>query len=157
MLWVPHITQKKSQNKRYCEITEEINGDVVLIGGPADEEKGKAILGLSGKRIYNLAGKCTLHESAMVISQCACLITPDTGMMHIGAALKVPLAVLWGNTVPDFGMYPYKMGDNYYSSEVKLSCRPCSKIGYEFCPKGHFNCMNLQNIKSIIDWVEKRL
>ena len=72
--------------------------------------------------------------------------------MHIAAAFKKPIISVWGNTVPEFGMAPY-----YGRSEIRnqkfeilnLSCRPCSKIGYKKCPKGHFKCMNEIDISVI--------
>jgi len=47
-------------------------------------------------------------------------------------------------------MYPYMPGQEHFMFEVKnLKCRPCSKIGYKKCPKGHFDCMNKQDLKGI--------
>jgi ADP-heptose:LPS heptosyltransferase len=67
--------------------------------------------------------------------------------MHIAAAFRQKIIVIWGNTVPEFGMYPYLPAEqHFYSIEQKLDCRPCSKIGYSSCPKGHFKCMQLQDI-----------
>jgi len=77
------------------------------------------------------------------------VLTHDTGLMHIAAAFKKPIVSIWGNTVPEFGMTPYLPLQNELSTilEVKnLSCRPCSKIGFDKCPKGHFNCIrNIEN------------
>jgi ADP-heptose:LPS heptosyltransferase len=73
------------------------------------------------------------------------VISHDTGMMHIAAAFNKKIISIWGNTVPEFGMYPYmpQHSKNNFVAEVKnLSCRPCSKIGKTSCPKGHFKCMN---------------
>jgi len=88
------------------------------------------------------------------------LITNDTGMMHIAAAFELPIVSIWGNTVPEFGMYPYRpQAPNSYSiHEVKgLSCRPCSKIGFDNCPKGHFKCMVDQDIEGIKAQIEEFL
>ena len=85
------------------------------------------------------------------------MISPDTGMMHIASALQKPIISIWGNTVPEFGMYPYIPKDTSKVNivEVKgLSCRPCSKIGFDSCPKKHFNCISnvdVKKVKSIID------
>jgi heptosyltransferase-2 len=67
--------------------------------------------------------------------------------MHIAAAFGKPVIIIWGNTVPAFGMGPYygNRAVPHRSYEVEgLRCRPCSKIGYKKCPKGHFKCMALQ-------------
>jgi ADP-heptose:LPS heptosyltransferase len=73
--------------------------------------------------------------------------------MHIAAAFKKPIISIWGNTVPEFGMTPYygNYNINQQLFEVKnLSCRPCSKIGFNACPKKHFNCMHLQDAIGLV-------
>ena len=61
---------------------------------------------------------------------------------------------LWGNTVPAFGFFPYLPEEYRENSKIfevnGLSCRPCSKIGFEKCPKNHFRCMNDQDTEEII-------
>jgi len=73
--------------------------------------------------------------------------------MHIAAAFQKPIISIWGNTIPEFGMGPYyKAGKGIFSEifEIKdLKCRPCSKIGYRKCPKGHFKCMKLHDLVAI--------
>ena len=70
--------------------------------------------------------------------------------MHIAAAYKKDVFSLWGNTIPEFGMSPYMPGDKSKILEVKhLKCRPCSKLGYKKCPKGHFACMNDIAVKEV--------
>ena len=81
------------------------------------------------------------------------LITNDTGMMHIATCFSVQIDSVWGNTVPDLGMYPYypNAKDKFSIHEVKgLNCRPCSKIGFQDCPKKHFDCMKKQNVQEIV-------
>jgi ADP-heptose:LPS heptosyltransferase len=87
--------------------------------------------------------------------------------MHIATAFKKPVISLWGNTVPEFGMYPY-YGEKYLNStgskmpydilEVNgLKCRPCSKIGYKKCPLGHFKCMAQIEVPLLLQKVNERL
>lgn len=126
---------------------------VILLGGPAEQEMGEA-LARNHPNTYNACGKYSLAQSADLLRQSAVVITHDTGLMHIAAAFQKPVISIWGNTVPEFGMGPY-FGENGTTLsrlfEVNnLSCRPCSKIGYKKCPKGHFNCMQLQDIASIV-------
>ena len=117
---------------------------IVLLGGPAEVAKAKEIAQRTAKSLYNLVGRITLEQSAYCVQQATVVITGDTGLMHIAAAFQKPIYSIWGNTVPEFGMYPYYGAYNNQnkSLEVKnLSCRPCSKIGFEQCPKGHFKCI----------------
>ena len=83
------------------------------------------------------------------------MVSHDTGLMHIAAAFGKEIFSVWGNTVPAFGMYPYRT--EFRVLEVPgLACRPCSKIGFAKCPQGHFKCMRDQaldlNLPTARDW-----
>ena len=72
----------------------------------------------------------------------------------INNRFKKPIISIWGNTVAAFGMTPYYgniTSPNAQFEVEKLSCRPCTKIGFDICPKKHFKCMQLQNIDAIVD------
>lgn len=130
-------------------ILKGIQLPVVLLGGPMDSERAAELIRqLPNQRVLDLCGKLTLRQSAFMTKHCAKLLTGDTGLMHIASCFETPIVSVWGNTVPDFGMYAYAPQNKslYTIHEVQgLSCRPCSKIGYQECPKKHFNCMHLQN------------
>ena len=128
-------------NNKIISIIKKVEKPVLLIGGPQDAKRGEQIINQT-KNSINTCGKYSLLQSAFLIQQAQSVITHDTGMMHIAAAFKKKIYSVWGNTVPAFGMYPYKADENSKMIEVKdLNCRPCSKIGYDKCPKGHFKCM----------------
>jgi len=123
---------------------------LILLGGKEDAAIAEQVYQLHKNKTINLCGKLNLNQSASIIQQANKVITSDTGLMHIAAAYKKDIISLWGNTIPEFGMGPYLAGKNSQILEVKeLSCRPCSKLGYKKCPKGHFKCMNEIEIKSI--------
>jgi len=128
---------------------------VILLGGPEDRERGEMIASSAGEKVFNGCGIWTINQSASVISKAHTVITNDTGMMHIAAAYKRPVISIWGNTIPAFGMYPYLPKDKQELSKIievnGLGCRPCSKLGYETCPKGHFKCMKLIEPQEIIN------
>jgi len=135
------------------EICKKINQHIVLLGGKNDVESANELCLQAEKNITNLCGKLTLRESAACIDLSNILLTGDTGLMHIAAALNKPIVSVWGNTVPAFGMYPYmpQHPDNYHIIEnTTLHCRPCSKLGFEKCPKKHFKCMNEIDIDEIV-------
>ncbi len=117
---------------------------IVLLGGADVSELG-ITLSKKYKNTLNLTAKLSLQESAAVIDQSRLVLSGDTGMMHIAAALKKPIVSIWGSTFLGFGMYPYygkKHSDKNISIGMEeLKCRPCSKIGKHKCPRSHFDCM----------------
>jgi len=126
----------------------------VLLGGPEDMAKANQLEYSTRKNIINLVGKLSVNHSAFVIKNAALILTPDTGLMHIAAAFKKTIISIWGNTVPEFGMYPYCANEDSKIFEVShLKCRPCSKIGFSKCPKKHFDCMNHQDYRAIISTI----
>jgi ADP-heptose:LPS heptosyltransferase len=149
-------------------ICRQAQHPMILLGGPEDSATAKQLAAIDPVKIYNACGQFNINESAALVRQAKLIVTHDTGLMHVAAAFKRPIISIWGNTVPEFGMYPY-YGDNYLFHyrqskglfgelpymimEVKgLSCRPCSKIGYNKCPKGHFKCMELQPVEQIFQY-----
>jgi len=153
VLGANHATKQIPENK-LKSILEKSTENFVLIGGKDDADLGERLELIAPDRVWNTAGEMSLHQSAYLIKQANSVITPDTGMMHIAASFQKRILSLWGNTVPEFGMYPLlKKGNENQSTifEVKdLSCRPCSKIGFNKCPKGHFNCMMLIDESEVI-------
>lgn len=149
-----HQTKCLPVHKIVAAINLMPNKPVILLGGPGDQEKAKDIVSqVSHQHVFDACGKFNLLESAFLVKQAAKIITHDTGLMHIAAAFNKPIVSVWGNTVPAFGMYPYlpKNAPEHQIVEVnKLHCRPCSKIGYKKCPKGHFKCMELIDVAELM-------
>ncbi|OIO99730.1 MAG: glycosyl transferase [Bacteroidetes bacterium CG2_30_33_31] len=126
---------------------------VVLIGAKEDMAKAKSIAMAAGNKVFDTCGKLSLNQSAAIVESAEKVITPDTGFMHIAAAFSKNIISFWGNTIPEFGMYPLLQQEAEGTSKImevkNLNCRPCSKIGFEKCPKKHFKCMrdiDLENI-----------
>ena len=152
---------KRLPFEKLKEIISNINSPIILVGGPTDTELATSIVeAFPLKQILNACGSFSLQQSASIVSQSSVLLTNDTGLMHIAACFKTPIVSVWGNTVPELGMYPYlpNHSELYSIHQVEnLSCRPCSKIGYKKCPKGHFNCMNLQDSSAIVNDINLRV
>jgi ADP-heptose:LPS heptosyltransferase len=147
-----HATKRLPEAKivAFCQ---QIKQPIVLLGGKDEAEIGARIASLAGAHVTNACGAFNLNQSASVVQQAQAVVTHDTGLMHIAAAFEQKIVSVWGNTVPDLGMYPYfsekKVEDTGGGADFRLEvqglrCRPCSKIGFENCPKKHFDCMNLQ-------------
>lgn len=145
---------KRIPKEKLKVILENASLPCVLLGG---EDVAKLADELTDifPSVRNLAGKCSLNESAAIVKHSKFVITGDTGLMHIAAAYKVPTMVFWGSTAKELGMYPY-YGSNYDVKSVDLvnkdiKCSPCSKIGKKKCPKGHFKCMLALKEKDILE------
>ena len=138
---------KKLPAIKLAAICDRLALPVVVLGGESDTFEAAEILRLSSKKnITDLTGKLSLNKSAGVIMHSQLVITHDTGLMYIAAAFKKRIISIWGNTIPEFGMYPYMPGEGSAIFEVVgLDCRPCSKIGFDTCPKKHFKCMMEQD------------
>jgi ADP-heptose:LPS heptosyltransferase len=152
-----HAT-KRLPFQKMIELCDKINKPVILLGGPEDRPIGEKIrtffeknqrsepyeeglLELNKKTIiYNACGEFSINESASLVKQAKYVFSHDTGLMHIAAAFKKQVFSIWGNTIPLFGMYPYRTRFTVFENN-RVNCRPCSKIGYDKCPKGHFKCM----------------
>lgn len=145
-----HYT-KKAPPEKLAEVCDRIKSPVILLGGPDDESEAREILNLTkNKSVIDLCGKLSLNQSAFIVKKSEGVISHDTGLMHIAAAFKKKIISLWGNTIPEFGMFPYLPDPGSEIFEIKgLSCRPCSKIGFNKCPKKHFKCMREQDPDAI--------
>ena len=148
-----HATKRLPLDK-IISLCKKIGKPIILLGSDEDKERAIKIEESVGDIVYNACGKYNINQSASLIRQAEKVITHDTGLMHIAAAFNKDIISIWGNTIPEFGMYPYIPQDKGKSKiiEVKgLYCRPCSKIGYDKCPKGHFKCMHLIDEEEIIE------
>ena len=175
------LATKKLPLHKLKEICTQARHPLILLGGPEDAAVAAELAAIDPIKIYNACGKFSLHESADLVRRAKLIVTHDTGLMHIAAAFRRPILSIWGNTTPEFGMYPY-YGENYLANRrsasgggitavgggatgrhgrgtglpyemlevTGLRCRPCSKIGYKKCPKGHFKCMEQQPVEKIV-------
>ena len=144
-----HYT-KRLPPEKLRELVSKIDYPIVLLGGKEDALNGDLIAEDEQIKVYNGCGKFSLNESADIIRKSKLVISHDTGLMHIAAAFNKIILSVWGNTVPSFGMYPYKTQYEIFQVN-KLLCRPCTKTGFDECPLGHFKCMRLQSMDALAE------
>lgn len=156
---------KKLPVYKLQELCRAIDHPIILLGAKEEFKEGEMIASVDPVKVYNACGKFSLHESADLVRKSKLVISHDTGLMHIAAALGKPVIAVWGSTVPSFGVTPY-YGENYLAHHAqpfdniqvhKLWCRPCTKFGRKRCPQGHFKCMKKISIEGIVSDVNKRL
>jgi heptosyltransferase-2 len=126
-----------------------------IFGIDEDKPLAEKFIKLNKTAVSNFCGELTLLETAKELDSCDVLISNDSGLMHLAAARKVPSLAIFGSTVPQFGFTPY--GNRSEIVEIDLDCRPCTHIGRDKCPKGHFNCMNLIENDIILEKLERLL
>jgi lipopolysaccharide heptosyltransferase II len=126
----------------FIELGKKLNNDgytIVLFGGRSDisicQKLAKEIPGS-----LNLSTEDDILQIASDMRNCAAIVCNDSGLMHTACAVKVPVLSIFGSTVKEFGFFPYK-SENLVLENNSLSCRPCSHIGKDKCPKVHFRCM----------------
>ncbi|TLU58930.1 MAG: glycosyltransferase family 9 protein [Chlorobium sp.] len=143
-----HFT-KRFPPKRFASLLSLLQREeplqVLLLGGKEDAPHALEIMNAlsdsSRSKVLNLAGCCSLMQSAALLERSDAVLCNDTGLMHIASAFRKKLFVLFGSSSPAFGFLPYNSDFELFEVEG-LRCRPCSHIGRDRCPKGHFRCMN---------------
>jgi lipopolysaccharide heptosyltransferase II len=152
-----HETKRWPQ-ERFVELGIQLaqtnNAKILLLGGKEDAmlcrmiaEKINAETGNSSAE--DVSGKFSLLETAAVMEHCDVVVSNDTGLMHIVAAMKRKLVAIFGSTVKELGFFP--VGTKSVVLERNdLSCRPCSHIGRASCPKKHFRCMKDISVEVVV-------
>lgn len=125
---------------------------IVLFGGADDIGICKQIEELQ-PGVENLCNENDLLQTAAEMQKCKIVICNDSGLMHAAAAVKVPVAAIFGSTVSEFGFAPYK-SKHILIENNSIDCRPCSHIGRSKCPKDHFNCMHELTPSYVLNKIE---
>ena len=139
----------KHWNKRWLpEYYAAIAKDLIASGyhieffGSIDEAEYVTAIAsqLPQDKITNLCGKLTLGELPGRIAECSLAITNDSGLMHVASTVGIPTIAFFGPTVRELGFMP-RNNNVTIVQNLNLDCRPCTTIGLDHCPKGHFKCM----------------
>jgi heptosyltransferase-2 len=140
---------------RYAELADRIRNvlerPIVLFGGPGDQDLGAKITRLMQHQPVDLSGKTTLGEAMALIKCCELFITNDSGLMHVAAALNVPLIAIFGSTNPET-TGPWNPSSRIV--RVSTECSPCLKPD---CPENHLNCMKQIDVDMVFQVVKEIL
>lgn len=121
-------------------LQNRLSAKIIMVGGKEDKIVCLEIEKEASHDLVNWCGETSLLETATILKKSRLVITNDTGVMHMAAAMQRKLIALFGPTVREFGFNPF-MVDHRVIEHQTLNCRPCSYHGTDACPKGHFRCM----------------
>jgi len=142
-----------------AKLSKDFNAKIILFGGQEDKEKcssiADAINSISKEgSTTDLSGELSLLESAIAMEACTLIVTNDSGLMHIAAAMKKKVVAIFGSTVREFGFFPVGT-ESVIVERTGLYCRPCSHIGRDSCPKKHFRCMKEIEVDEVAETVRQ--
>ena len=129
---------------------------IILFGNKNDLEKCDEIQKSIPSPVFNWCGQLELEEFAACLSQCSLVISNDSGAMHVASALNRKVVAIFGATSQELGFFPQSPFARVVEN-TNLDCRPCTHVGRNDCPRGHFKCMNDISPEMVIRSVETLL
>lgn len=122
---------------------------VLLLGGHKDKVVADAIQNASNNVCVNLAGKTALDEVVDLLALATVIITNDSGLMHIAAALNQPMIAIYGSSSPKFTP---PLSENATLLSLHLPCSPCFQ---RTCPFGHTRCLQDLKVAVVLETLDK--
>ena len=122
----------------FPELSKRLKGQTVILGSAHDREAAQGILG------RNLAGETRLDEAIALIAGADYVVTNDSGLMHVAAALGRPLVALFGSSSPK---HTPPLSSAARVIWLGVECSPCFE---RECPLGHFRCMREMTVETVL-------
>lgn len=136
----------------YRELAENLlqqDFQIWVMGSEKDRPAGKEIC--QGNRTVNLCGQTRLEDSIDLLALCSSAVSNDSGLMHIAAAVDIPLVAIYGSSTPD---YTPPLSNRATIAYLGLECSPCFK---RQCPLGHTNCLKEITVQAVFTDLMKNL
>lgn len=146
--WLPEYFSKVAD-----EFIQRYRGCVLIMGSPAETETARAIITSTKEQgaIFDLTGRLSLRKTIAVISQSDCVLSNDSGLMHVAYAVGKPLVAIFGSTSPEL------TGPQGRLSRVLRASVPCSPCFQRTCKGHHLKCMALVTPEMVLQAIEEIL
>ncbi len=132
-------------------LIRELGASIVFIGGTEDRDLVRGVMASMHEKALAAAGELSIAESAALLARCACLVSSDTGPLHLATAVHTPVVGLYGSTDPQ------RTGPLGRSNQViikDMSCVPCEE---KHCPSGTRACMEAITVEEVFEAVRKAI
>jgi heptosyltransferase II len=126
----------------FAALSERLQGETVILGSANDREAARDILG------RNLVGKTSLDEAIALIAGADCVVSNDSGLMHVAAALGRPQIALFGSSSPK---HTPPLSPRARVLWLGIECSPCFQ---RVCPLGHFRCMREMPVEMVLKEIQ---
>ncbi len=132
-------------------LIDELDAQVIFVGGNEDRELVSRVLADMKNKAFSFAGDLSILESAALLSRCRCLVSADTGPMHLATSVQTPVVGLFGSTDP---RRTGPLGRGHQVIIKGLACVPCEQ---KHCPLGTRACMAEIMVDEVFDAVGRVL
>ncbi|HSW71041.1 MAG TPA: lipopolysaccharide heptosyltransferase II [Gammaproteobacteria bacterium] len=122
---------------------------VWLFGSAKDQAVTERIMALTNQACLDLAGKTSLDEAIDLLALTTAVVSNDSGLMHVAAALQKPVIAIYGSTSPGFTP---PLAEKVAILKLSLACQPCFK---RECPLQHHRCMRDLAPASVLNSLEE--
>jgi heptosyltransferase II len=126
----------------FAALAERMRAPAVLLGSASD------LAAAQGVRGANLVGRTTLDEAIVLIAGAQAVVSNDSGLMHVAAALGRPQVALYGSSSPQ---HTPPANDAARVLWLHIECSPCYQ---RECPLGHFRCMKEMGVDMVLDQLQ---
>jgi heptosyltransferase-2 len=126
----------------FAELGRRLPGEIVVLGSAKDREAAQGIHG------RNLSGETSLDEAIALIAGADYVVTNDSGLMHVAAALDRPQVALFGSSSP---RHTPPLSGAARVLWLGVECSPCFQ---RECPLGHFRCMREMTVESVLEQIQ---
>jgi lipopolysaccharide heptosyltransferase II len=132
-------------------LIDELGAQVIFVGGKEDRELVLSVMEDMKNKAVSTAGDLSISDSAALLARCNCLVSADTGPLHLAAAVQTPVVGLFGSTDP---RRTGPLGKRHQVIRRGLACVPCEK---KHCPLGTRSCMADITVDEVFRAVERLL
>lgn len=147
--FAPHSVWKTKQlpTEKWISLAEQINNEVsiVFLGAPSELEACDQLMSQINRAgaMHNMCGRLSLLESAALMQQSQMNYVNDSAPLHLCSAVDAPQTAFFCSTSPTFGFTPLSTVSIIAEANPQPACKPCGLHGKSACPKGHFDCGNI--------------